>query len=122
MAFKVPRFLLNMKRNELKGTREGLFVEGFNLHLQENSNYIDNRLSRFYDIFYERMQSKGIEVLLIPGLSHPPVKHFQSVNSNIQAFYCFLCNAFNMPSGVIPVTHVMENEQVFEDEYKDKYT
>lgn len=56
------------------------------------------------------MKELEINTLLIPGLSHPPVKHFETLNSNIQAFYTFICNVFNLPAGCIPITHVQEDE------------
>lgn len=52
------------------------------------------------------MKSKGVESLLIPGMTHPAVRHFQTYNSNIQAFYTFFSNVFNMPCGCVPVTLV----------------
>lgn len=51
-----------------------------------------------------------MDVLLMPGLTHPPVKHFNTLDTSLQAFYTFFCNAFNMPAGCLPITHVQEDE------------
>lgn len=83
MAYKIPKFMLKMKLNQIKGTREALFVEGLYLHFEENANYIEDRITKCYKQFYQKMQEKFVDVLLLPGLTHPPVKHFQSLNSNL---------------------------------------
>jgi len=36
--------------------------------------------------------------------------------------YSFIWNITGFPAGILPVTTVNQNEQSFDDEYKDKYT
>lgn len=40
LAYKVPNILLKKMENDKKGTREGIFLKGLNLHFEENANFI----------------------------------------------------------------------------------
>ena len=110
MALKVPRILLKKLCHAKKDEREGYFLEGINLHLEENSNFIHDRIKICFLKFHKIMKDLEIDTLLIPGLTNPPVKHFETTNSTLQAFYTFICNVFNLPAGAIPITHVREDE------------
>ena len=61
------------------------------------------------------MLKKGIEVFLFYGMAMPATLHNTYEKCFFLSSYTSIFNFLNFPAGVIPVTKVQRNEQVYED-------
>ena len=117
-VFYLKRILLKLSKND----RRKYLLKARILCLEENTNFIKKKIDLAYKKFLSKMKKVNCEVLISPGLVTPAIKHFSSKNNNLQGFYTFIFNAFNMPAGVVPITKVLEEEQIYEDNINDSYT
>ena len=117
-VFYLKRILTKLAKND----RRRFLIKARILSLEENTNFIKSRINASYKKFLAKMKKVNCEVLISPGLVTPAVKHCTSKDNNIQCFYTFLFNAFNMPAGVLPITKVLEKEQFYKDNINDSYT
>jgi len=63
--------------------------------------------------FMKIWQDKQLDCLILPGLAEPAIKHGLSKELFMIAIYTMFCNVMNLPCGVLPISTVKEDEQVY---------
>ena len=61
-----------------------------------------------------------LDGFVTPGFCLPALKHTTSNELYLAVYYNFLWNFLNCPTGVVPITKVREEEQIYDVGYKDK--
>lgn len=72
--------------------------------------------------FSEKWQSSGISALVTPTFPHCAFKAKNAMDMGLMLEYNFLWNVLHYPAGIVPITHVETEEEVFEDPYNDFWT
>ena len=119
---KLPKFLLTQISKLKKNQRVNYYIKARILCLEENENFLKRRVSDLSKKVQKIIKASKIDIILSPGLITPAILLESSQNNNMQFFYTFLFNLLNMPGGVVPVTKVLEDEQVYEDGIDDEFT
>jgi len=66
-------------------------------------------------------QDKNIDLLLVPGLAGPALKHGYSKFLLLDGGYTMMANVMKLPAGVVPITRVKADEQKYTKENSPKY-
>jgi Asp-tRNA(Asn)/Glu-tRNA(Gln) amidotransferase A subunit family amidase len=72
--------------------------------------------------FQKYWKDQGVTAMVSPLWPHVCPKEKDVVMQGSMGEYSFLWNVTGYPAGTMPVTRVQEDEQVFEDTYKDSWT
>lgn len=91
-----------------------LDIQGLNL-LAKHADQVAKKFSR-------KWQELGLTCLIQPVMNHAAFKHENCHDIATMTHYMVMWNFLNYPSGVVPVTRVREDEQDFDDKYKDSWT
>ena len=119
---KIPKFVLKQIEKLKDKQRLNYYIKGRILCLEENENFLKQRVNKLYSKIQKKVKNQKIDVLLSPGCITPAIKLESSKNNNLQFFYTFIFNLLNMPGGVLPITKVEKNEEIYEDDINDDFT
>lgn len=70
----------------------------------------------------KKWQKLGLTALVSPTFPHCSFKAEHADDMGLMLEYIFLWNVLHYPAGSVPVTTVQEDEQDFEDGYRDGWT
>jgi len=70
--------------------------------------------------FFGWWRENRLDGFISPGFTLPALKHTTSNELYMAVYYNFIWNFFNCPTGVVPITKVKEEEQIYNDGYQDK--
>jgi len=60
--------------------------------------------------FFEFWKQKKIDAIISPVTALPAVKNGTASDLILNIAYCFIANAFNLPSGTLPITTIKQEE------------
>jgi fatty acid amide hydrolase len=118
----LPLWLVKIMRYFEGDSRKGHALECYLASKKYSQNDINSALAGLYKKLEKEMTNKGVSALLSVGLPLPAIKLYSSNYIMMICAYLFIFNFLKMPAGVVPVTQVREDEQIYESEYQDVFT
>ena len=72
--------------------------------------------------FAEKWHNSGVTAIVSPQWPHAAPKSEDAGDQGTMGEYSFIWNVTGYPSGVMPVTNVLADEQTFSDKHNDGWT
>jgi fatty acid amide hydrolase len=72
--------------------------------------------------FIDQWNQSQLDCIICPASALPALQHSASKDLTASVSYTFLYNAIPLPAGVIPMTHVREDEQSYTCSHNDRLT
>eukprot|EP01101_Sappina_pedata_P000878 TRINITY_DN11022_c0_g1_i1.p1 TRINITY_DN11022_c0_g1~~TRINITY_DN11022_c0_g1_i1.p1 ORF type:complete len:608 (+),score=116.51 TRINITY_DN11022_c0_g1_i1:254-1825(+) len=114
----LPRFFRSMLSSLLKSVKQDRFSLlvglGRELSTIEYQTYI-SRKNVFVTKFMQAWNSESLDAIISPGGSLPAFKHGSCKVLSASLSYYFVYNILHCPAGIVPVTTVADDEQVYPD-------
>jgi fatty acid amide hydrolase len=100
--------------------RDSVDYKAFLLARQNNFNTLGNRQLQLTDEVIRRFKKAGVSVAICHGM--PPAFKLDTCTAcTLSSTPVFMWNYFNFPAGVVPITKVKENEQIYQPMYDDNF-
>ena len=120
--YSAPIFMVKFMANREKNERRKFLLDSF----LKSRKIPQQELMKLRDALYyklvERMNEQRVCALLAPGVPTPAFKLQLSNKCLLANMYTFAWNYLDMPTGVIKVCNVREDEQFYESKYNDELT
>jgi Asp-tRNA(Asn)/Glu-tRNA(Gln) amidotransferase A subunit family amidase len=90
-----------------------------------SSHDYDNVMRKRYEFAYkfsEKWQKAGVSAIVTPAFPHCAFKSKHADDMGLMLEYIFIWSVLYYPAGIVPVTTVAKDEQVFTDSYNDGWT
>ena len=115
-----PDFMLSMVGKMKKDSRIKYMLNVYFDSQRMTNRELRHRQLFLYRTFEKRLSGLGVSAILSPGFPVPAIKHLTSNQNMLTCCYMYVWNYLDVPSGVMTVTRVQEDEQYYETKWDDE--
>ena len=120
LVHSLPLWVVKIVKWKEGDSRKGFILENFLKSKQTSTQDINEVQSKCYKEIERKMRELNLSAILSPGMPMPAIKLGISNKCFLSCLYMFIWNFLDMPSGVITVGNVKENEQFYDSEFDDE--
>ena len=122
LMHSMPNFILRFVRGREGKTRKAFILDSFFKSKQCSQQQLFIIRNEMFSVLHQKMVELDVSAILSPGIPIPAVNLYSTNKCMFMCCYMFIWNFFDMPSGVLKVTEVKEDEQFYESLYVDEMT
>jgi Asp-tRNA(Asn)/Glu-tRNA(Gln) amidotransferase A subunit family amidase len=120
LLHSMPLWVIRLVKWKEKGTRKEFILEHFLRSKEFNTQDLLEIQSSCYRRLEKKMKELNISGIVSPGMPMPAIKKGYSNQCLLACAYMFIWNFLDMPSGVLTVGKVREDEQYYETAHQDE--
>lgn len=119
---KLPDFLIHIAKWKEGDSRLGTVIKSYIKAQDISTKELKSQQKKLHKRFIKELDEAGVDAFISIGLPIPAIKLYSSNKCMLMNSYLSYLSMLNLVSGVVPVTKVLEGEEMLETEVGDDMT